>query len=91
MDAASSPFQNANGSLFKALHTRWHRQQSRRQILRAQVGFTVRIRTRPAVCQGCVNYHGKAYGTTRDTRTLLICAMHPDGWPGPDPCPDWQT
>lgn len=86
----SGPFQQANGSLFKALQVRWHRQQSRQQILRSQVGFATQLSSRPAACQGCIHYHGKAYGTTRETRTQLICAMHPEGWAGLSGCPDWQ-
>ena len=90
MNVPSGSFQHANGSLFKAIHARWQRQQSRRQILRSQVGFTTRLSHRPGVCQGCAHYHGKAYGMTRDTRALLICAMHPEGWSELGHCPDWQ-
>lgn len=39
---------------------------------------------RPAACQGCVHYHGRAYGGT-----MLICAMHPYG-ANEDHCLDWS-
>lgn len=39
--------------------------------------------THPA-CQGCRHYHGHVYGGN-----LLVCAMHPYGWPD-EHCPDWE-
>jgi len=90
MNAASSPFGQIHYFLRKADYTRWHRQQSKRQILRSQLGFTDATPSRPKSCQGCVNYHGVAYGYSRDTRTALICGFHPFGWQDKNPCPDWQ-
>ena len=88
---AYNPFSEANQRLFRKLHHRWRTQQSRVQILRSQVGFMEDPGPkRPLPCQGCVNYHGIAYGSTRETRTPLICAIHPQGWLMGPPCPDWQ-
>jgi len=39
-------------------------------------------------CQGCRHYHGCYYGHDR-SRTFLVCAMHPYGWPAIR-CPDRQ-
>ncbi|MCS6813044.1 MAG: hypothetical protein NZ772_05655 [Cyanobacteria bacterium] len=82
-------FQLANDSIRKADYVRWHRHQSRRQILRSQLGFSLPSSSRPQPCQGCSNYHGIAYGYSKDTRTVLICGIHPNGWHGGDTCPDW--
>ncbi|ACK71797.1 hypothetical protein PCC7424_3402 [Gloeothece citriformis PCC 7424] len=71
-------------------YRRWHRHQSKCQILRSQLGFNQVVSSRPAVCQGCSHYHGKAYGQSRTTRTRLICGFHPYGWTANDNCPDWQ-
>ena len=30
-----------------------------------------------------------AYGTARDLRVQLVCAIHPHGWQGGSGCPDW--
>lgn len=87
MDAAQHSFSIANQSYFKAIHGRWHRQQSKRQILRSQVGFPTRAIGRPAACEGCSNYHGKTYGMTQ--RIPLICGIHPYGWSETTSCPDW--
>lgn len=35
-------------------------------------------------CINCANYHGQVYNGT-----LLVCAMHPNGYEG-DSCPDWS-
>ena len=74
----------------RTLHRRWHRYQSRCQILRSQLGFNQVEPDRPSTCIGCVHYHGKAYGQNRATRTRLICSFYPYGWTGEDNCPDWQ-
>jgi|GEM_PF-5499894 len=39
---------------------------------------------RPTPCVGCRHYYGKTHG-----RQLLICAMHPFGYPDSS-CPDWE-
>ncbi len=91
MERERDLFLGANERLFKALHSRWRKQQSRTQILRSQVGFVNRVSTRPDCCQGCVAYHGKAYGSTLETRCLFICAIHPQGWNQPGACPDWTS
>ncbi|NJO93823.1 MAG: hypothetical protein HC820_04740 [Hydrococcus sp. RM1_1_31] len=74
----------------KAIYRGWQRYQQRCQILRAQLGFDKTPASRPATCIGCTNYHGRAYGQTRLTRTLLICGFHPYGWLQESPCPDWK-
>lgn len=89
MDAAQYPFGKIHYFFRKADHARWHRLQSKRHILRSQLGFTDAPSTRPKSCQGCRNYHGLAYGYTQENRTLLVCDFHPYGWPGDDTCPDW--
>lgn len=88
--ALRDPFVKANYLLRKADYMRWHRQQSKQQILRSQVGFVETGSSRPVACLGCDNYHGIAYGYSRDTRTVLICALHPSGWLTDEHCPDWQ-
>ncbi len=90
MDAGQHSFSIANQSYFKAIHDRWHRQQSKRQILRSQVGFPIQTMGRPVACQGCSHYHGISYGMTNAKRTPLICGMHPFGWYETTPCPDWE-
>lgn len=70
-------------------YQRWHRLQSKLQILRSQVGFSRAVPTRPPACEGCHYYHGLAYGTQRDQRTPLVCAIHPYGWFNTPDCPDW--
>ena len=85
------PFGQANQRLFHKLQHRWQRQQSRVQILRSQVGYCeARSPTQPAACKGCINYHGIAYGSNRETRARLICAIHPQGWSLSPNCPDWR-
>jgi hypothetical protein len=71
-------------------YQRWHRLQSKLQILRSQMGFARPVPTRPLPCQGCRHYHGAAYGTQRDRRIALICAIHPYGWRNTPVCPDWS-
>jgi hypothetical protein len=78
----------ANIVRHRAISQRWHRYQSRCQILRSQLGFNRVDSSRPLTCQGCVHYHGRAYGFKR-SRTLLICGFHPYGWEGEN-CPDWE-
>jgi hypothetical protein len=90
MNAANDSFQRANDCFRRAAHLRWHRHQSKLHILRLQLGFSEVTPSRPAACRGCVHYHGIAYGQTRDSRTLLICGIHPYGWHG-HICPDWQS
>lgn len=80
----------ANLALFKSLNHRWQRQDRQRQILRSQVGFGVKLETTTSVCHTCANYHGKTYGMTKDSRTVLICAIHPFGWDFNSHCPDWR-
>jgi hypothetical protein len=73
-----------------AVSRRWHRDRSQCQILRAQLGFNKVDSSRPLPCQGCINYHGKAYGFNRANRTRLICGFHPYGWTSEGRCPGWQ-
>lgn len=89
MNAAQYPFGKIHYFFRKADHARWHRMQSKRHILRSQLGFTEAPSTRPRSCQGCSNYHGIAYGYTRESRAMLVCGFHPYGWDGFDTCPDW--
>ncbi|NET33856.1 MAG: hypothetical protein F6K19_17855 [Cyanothece sp. SIO1E1] len=90
MDSAQDPFRQANYLFRKRAHLRWHRQQSKQQILRSQVGFTDKSPSRPQPCQGCTHYHGIAYGNSYATRAILVCGIHPYGWQGESACPDWQ-
>lgn len=70
-------------------------EQNQQQLLRAQWGFeshekmTQRF-TQPVACMGCANYFGRAYGYSRNTRSILVCAMYPDGWRESPHCPDWR-
>ncbi|MCU0570977.1 MAG: hypothetical protein MUF49_30970 [Oculatellaceae cyanobacterium Prado106] len=89
MDAIHDPFKRANDVFRRADHAQWHRQRSKQHILRSQLGFTSLTPSRPKCCQGCHHYHGIAYGYSRETRTMLICALHPYGWRG-EVCPDWS-
>ncbi|MEO1400862.1 MAG: hypothetical protein AAFV72_06350 [Cyanobacteria bacterium J06635_1] len=68
-------------------YQRWHRLQSKLQILRSQLGFNPATASCPSVCDGCQHYHGIAYGTQE--RVQLICAHHPYGWQETTACPDW--
>ncbi|MEM9903509.1 MAG: hypothetical protein AAF921_00580 [Cyanobacteria bacterium P01_D01_bin.44] len=68
-------------------YRRWHRLQSKLQILRSQLGFNHTTASCPSVCEGCQHYHGIAYGTQE--RVQLVCAFHPYGWLEPTACPDW--
>lgn len=90
MSVTNEPFQRANDLCRRRAYEQWHRGRSKRQILRSQVGFTTTftLPIRPQSCQGCLHYHGLAYGTSRGQRHTLVCAMHPYGWPGGDRCPD---
>jgi hypothetical protein len=83
-------FFRANHRFRQRAYQRWHEGQCKRQILRSQIGFAEVSPSRPAVCVGCANYHGHAYGTQKDQRVPLICAIHPYGWQAGSPCPDWQ-
>ncbi|MEB3293081.1 MAG: hypothetical protein VKJ24_07965 [Synechococcales bacterium] len=73
----------------------WQQQQRQQQVLRSQIGFESdglkpdRF-SKPAVCEGCQNYFGVAYGYSQRTRSMLICALHPQGWIQDGNCPDWQ-
>ncbi|MFE4107394.1 hypothetical protein [Almyronema epifaneia] len=87
---ADEVFSKANYLLRKKRYAQWHRLQSKLQILRSQVGFTESGSSRPKACLGCLNYHGVSYGTSKESRHLLVCAMHPYGWQSPSPCPDRQ-
>jgi hypothetical protein len=84
-------FFRANYRCRERAYQRWHQSQLKRQILRSQIGFSETSTSRPSACVGCANYHGLAYGTQKDQRTPLICAMHPYGWQAEAPCPDWQA
>lgn len=84
-------FFRANYRCRQRAYQRWHQSQLKRQILRSQIGFSETATSRPAACVGCANYHGHAYGTQKDQRTPLICAMHPYGWQEESTCPDWQA
>jgi hypothetical protein len=70
-------------------YRRWHRLQSKLQILRSQLGFTLVTPSRPLPCQGCSHYHGQSYGTQE--RVRLVCAMHPYGWLDGPHCPDFYS
>ncbi|HEY9738235.1 MAG TPA: hypothetical protein V6D06_18210 [Trichocoleus sp.] len=82
-------FHQANYLFRRQAYQQWHRWKSKQQILRSQVGFNETTSSRPKVCEGCLNYHGLRYGTARDGRNALICAVHPFGWQDAAPCPDW--
>jgi hypothetical protein len=83
-------FFRANYRCRRRAYEQWHRGQSKQHILRSQVGFKQdRSNSRPKACQGCINYHGIAYGTSRAHRSTLICAIHPYGWQDSPQCPDW--
>ncbi|GFE69471.1 hypothetical protein [Chroococcus sp. FPU101] len=81
----------ANSVYQHTLYRRWHRHQAKCQILRSQLGFNQIESSRPTTCQGCIHYHGKAYGQNRDTRSFLICGFHPYGWTEAENCPDYTT
>lgn len=90
MEATHNPFKTANYLFRKSSHAQWHRQQSKQQILRSQLGFKDLTSSRPKACQDCVHYHGVAYGYSRATRTMLVCGFHPYGWAEESGCPDWS-
>jgi hypothetical protein len=90
MNVLHDPYNRANLSFRKTAVQRFQRLQNRQRILRSQVGFLDTSLLRPTVCEGCINYHGIAYGATDATKTLLVCAFHPSGWHGDTPCPDWR-
>ena len=85
-----SMFDLANHIGRQRAHQQWHRWQSKRQILRSQVGFVSTSSLRPRACRGCSNYHGLRYGLSGN-RVALTCAMHPFGWHQDGACPDWQA
>ncbi len=85
-----STLQKANLIRRQASYRLWHRQKSQRYILRNQLGFDQLESSRPQPCIGCVHYHGKYYGQTLATRTILVCGFHPYGWSQSVFCPDWQ-
>ncbi|MCL6436764.1 MAG: hypothetical protein K6T90_21640 [Leptolyngbyaceae cyanobacterium HOT.MB2.61] len=89
-DAAQYSFDKLHYFFRKADYARWHRQESKRHILRSQLGFGDITPSRPKACVGCVHYHGVTYGYNRETRTTLICGYHPYGWESEGDCPDWQ-
>ncbi|HEY9752632.1 MAG TPA: hypothetical protein V6C46_06760 [Coleofasciculaceae cyanobacterium] len=90
MDAVHFAGGNLRSFLYKAAHARWHRAESKRQILRSQLGFNDLPASRPKPCIGCIHYHGLAYGYTQGSRSTLICGFHPYGWQQDGDCPDWQ-
>ncbi|NER82478.1 MAG: hypothetical protein F6K42_23530 [Leptolyngbya sp. SIO1D8] len=83
-------FFRANDRCRQLAYRRWHQGQRKQQILRSQIGFSDLSASRPAACVGCDNYHGQAYGTQKEHRVALICAIHPYGWQETLPCPDWH-
>ncbi|XGV97445.1 MAG: hypothetical protein ACAF41_32580 [Leptolyngbya sp. BL-A-14] len=89
MDSVQYPFGKIHYLFRKADHAKWQRQESKRHILRSQLGFNDVVPTRPKPCTGCANYHGIAYGYTQEARTPLICGFHPYGWESDSACPDW--
>lgn len=89
MNATQSPVGRIDYFTRRADYIRWHRLQSKQHILRSQLGFNDFTPARPKACQGCTNYHGLAYGYSRENRAILVCAMHPYGWQQDDLCPDW--
>lgn len=89
MNAAQYPFGKIHYFFRKADYARWHRLQSKRHILRSQLGFNDLPPSRPKPCQGCAHYHGVAYGYSQGQRTPLVCGFHPFGWQTSDLCPDW--
>ncbi|MBW4462056.1 MAG: hypothetical protein KME47_17715 [Nodosilinea sp. WJT8-NPBG4] len=91
MSVTDELFHRANDLCRRRAYEQWHRRQSKQQILRSQVGFQSLPPTRPQPCQGCINYHGIAYGTSRAKRSTLVCAIHPQGWQGGGGCPDWRS
>jgi len=90
MNNAQYPFGMVHYLFRKADYTRWHRLESKRHILRSQLGFVDHTPSRPKACIGCSNYHGVTYGTTSETRTMLVCGFHPYGWQTEGNCPDWS-
>lgn len=90
MSVTDERFHRANDLCRRRAYEQWQRGQSKQQILRSQVGFRDISTSRPQPCQGCANYHGIAYGTSRARRSTLICAIHPSGWRGGVVCPDWR-
>lgn len=91
MDAESPPRRQLHALFRRADYQRWQRLESKRHILRSQLGFVDLTPSRPRPCLGCVHYHGVAYGQTRATRTTLVCGFHPYGWPESGGCPDWSN
>lgn len=91
MTLSEDLFSHANARCHYRAYEQWQRIQSKHHILRSQVGFAAPPPSRPRPCRRCINYHGVAYGTIRDRRQTLICAIHPHGWAGETPCPDWQS
>lgn len=76
----------------------WDRYYRQQHILRSQQGFaqdpdpeSPTFFVQPIGCQGCVHYHGVAYGMNREQRSLLVCGFHPMGWQQDSPCPDLQA
>ncbi|WOD39180.1 hypothetical protein [Nodosilinea sp. E11] len=90
MSITDGLFHRANDLCRRRAYEQWQRRQSKQQILRSQVGFRDRPSNRPSPCQGCANYHGIAYGTSRARRSTLVCAIHPQGWQGTGACADWR-
>ncbi len=89
-DAAQFPLGKIHYFFRQADYVRWHRQESKRHILRSQHGFNDVTPSRPKACAGCLNYHGVSYGSTRESRTVLVCGFHPYGWQSDNTCPDWE-
>jgi hypothetical protein len=80
----------------RAGYRQWYRQHCQQQILRSQRGFHHEEGSsvpwsQPEVCQGCCHYVGVAYGHSRRTRSVLVCALHPYGLTHSPTCPDWES
>jgi len=81
----------ANLMRYRAIQNSFQSYQSQCKVLRNQLGFNQQEKpSRPITCQGCLYYHGKAYGQNRENRTILVCAFHPYGWTTTNTCPDWK-
>ena len=91
---ADNPFHRANTLCMRKHYDRWRRDRAQRYVLRSQLGFhrtdEERTTRQPAPCRHCIHYHGVAYGTSKQRRTLLICGLHPSDPGQGDACPDWS-
>lgn len=90
MAGRENGFIRANDRFRQRAYQGWRQKRLKRQILRSQIGFAGCFTARPSACVGCQNYHGQAYGLQQARRVALICGLHPYGWQGSLPCPDWS-